>query len=88
MTTKEISLLEDILKAITGLGDEVKAVAREVEALNRRMAALEPEQAWYWSAEWQAWEQEADENLAAGDYEEFETVDEFVASLSPTGYEA
>lgn len=39
------------------------------------------DQAWYWSPAWQAQEREADQERAAGDYEEFETVDDFVNSL-------
>jgi hypothetical protein len=38
-------------------------------------------QSWYWSAEWQAMEKEADENLKNGEYEDFDTIDDFIASL-------
>ena len=38
-------------------------------------------QAWFWTEEWQAGERAVDEYLAAGDTEEFSTMDEFLASL-------
>lgn len=39
------------------------------------------DQAWYWSAWWRAMEIEADKNLEEGDYEDFENLDDFIASL-------
>lgn len=39
------------------------------------------EDAWYWTPEWQAWEQEADEDLQVGRYEVFDSMDDFIASL-------
>lgn len=43
----------------------------------------DPEQAWFWSDEWQAKEREADEDLARGDYEVFDHFEDFVNSLPP-----
>jgi len=40
-----------------------------------------PDQAWYWTPEWQAQERQAEADLRAGRYEEFATMDEFLASL-------
>jgi hypothetical protein len=40
-----------------------------------------PDQSWFWTDEWQEAEREAEEDLAAGRYDEFYTADEFVASL-------
>ncbi|MHB1654041.1 MAG: hypothetical protein ACYCVD_16435 [Desulfitobacteriaceae bacterium] len=39
------------------------------------------DQAWYWTKEWQAAEQEARENIAAGRYKTFENAEEFVKDL-------
>mgnify|MGYP005846590403 CR=1 FL=1 len=39
------------------------------------------DQAWFWTAEWQAKEREADEDLAAGRYKDFDTMDDFLADL-------
>jgi hypothetical protein len=38
-------------------------------------------QGWFWTAEWQAGEREADADLAAGRVENFESEDAFVTAL-------
>lgn len=42
---------------------------------------IDPEQAWFWTREWQAKEQEADEDLAAGRATTFESDDELLGAL-------
>ncbi|HVX34204.1 MAG TPA: hypothetical protein VHA80_13795 [Solirubrobacterales bacterium] len=42
---------------------------------------IDPEQAWFWTREWQAKEREADEDLAAGRATTFESDDEFLEGL-------
>ncbi len=42
---------------------------------------IDPEQAWFWTREWQAREREADDDLAAGRTTRFESDDEFLAAL-------
>jgi len=44
---------------------------------------IEPvdDEAWYWTPEWQAAEREADEDIAAGRVERFDTPEEILASL-------
>lgn len=39
------------------------------------------EQAWFWTERWQAMEQEAEDDIAAGRTETFETADELLADL-------
>lgn len=39
------------------------------------------DQAWFWTPEWQAMEREADEALARGDYETFDTVEDAIEYL-------
>jgi 8-oxo-dGTP diphosphatase len=41
----------------------------------------DPEQAWFWTPEWQAREREADAEIAAGQIEVFETAEEFLNAL-------
>jgi hypothetical protein len=41
----------------------------------------DPSQAWFWTPEWQAKEREADEDIAAGRSERFESDEEFFAAL-------
>jgi hypothetical protein len=38
-------------------------------------------QEWYWTPEWQAWEAEADAELAAGNYDDFTTMDDLITDL-------
>jgi hypothetical protein len=42
---------------------------------------IDVEQLWFWTAEWQAKEQEVNEDLRQGNYEEFDDLDSFLDSL-------
>lgn len=42
---------------------------------------MDPEQAWYWTTEWQDREAEAEADLATGCYEDFDTVDDMLSSM-------
>lgn len=42
---------------------------------------IDPEQAWFWTREWQAKEREADEDIAAGRGTVYEGDEEFLAAL-------
>lgn len=46
-----------------------------------RTADIDPDQAWFWTPEWQAKEREADEALAAGQFTRYLSTEEFLASL-------
>lgn len=75
--TDKYTLLQNAQQVLWDLSaDELQAVLNFISTLQN-----EDDQAWYWSTEWQAMEQEADRNRAEGDYEEFDTIDDFVASL-------
>jgi hypothetical protein len=41
----------------------------------------DPDQSWFWTPEWQAGERQADEDLQTGNYEDFATMDDLIASL-------
>ena len=45
------------------------------------LAERDPDQAWFWTPEWQAGERLADEDLRTGNYEDFDTMDDLIASL-------
>ena len=45
------------------------------------LVRIDPNQAWFWSEEWQAAERQVDTELASGDYEEFDNIDDLIASL-------
>lgn len=40
-----------------------------------------PDQWWFWTPEWQEGERQVNCELASGQYEEFETMDDFLKSL-------
>jgi hypothetical protein len=42
---------------------------------------IDPDQAWFWTPEWQAKEREADADKAAGRVERFESDEAFMAAL-------
>jgi hypothetical protein len=42
---------------------------------------IDPDQAWFWTREWQAKEREADEDLAAGRGDTYASDDEFLVAL-------
>ncbi|HKZ13220.1 MAG TPA: hypothetical protein VJL81_05180 [Solirubrobacterales bacterium] len=42
---------------------------------------IDPEQAWFWTREWQAKEREADDDIAAGRGATYSSDDEFLAAL-------
>jgi hypothetical protein len=58
---------------------------RLFQELNRQIGLgsrdASDDQAWYWSKQWQRWEQEADEDIAAGRVKKFRSVNELIADL-------
>lgn len=42
---------------------------------------IDPEQAWFWTREWQQREREADKDLATGRVTQFESDEDFLAAL-------
>ncbi len=70
--------------------EEVEAVERdgEIVILTRdgrpvaKVHAIDPDQAWFWTPEWQAKEREVDEEMAAGIPDRvFDSGEEFLAYL-------
>jgi antitoxin PrlF len=63
-------------------GDEIvfEETAPGVWSL-RGMKLIPADQAWFWTPEWQAGEREASEQIARGDYQTFDNMDDFFASL-------
>jgi len=47
-----------------------------------QMRQLFPDQAWFWSEEWQEGEKEADEDLLLGLYQDFDNIEELIVSLN------
>ena len=42
---------------------------------------LKPGQEWFWAEGWQAAEREVDEDLSSGNYETFDTMEDFLKGL-------
>ena len=59
------------LQAIKLLANELEQIAPD-ESEER-----DPDQAWFWTPEWQAKEREADEAIARGDVRTFASFDDF-----------
>jgi hypothetical protein len=57
---------------------EARAVRREAFA---RMRSLNPDQAWFWTEEWQRKEREADAEIAAGQTTFHASTDEFIDAM-------
>ena len=62
-------------------GDPVEVEIVDGGILLRPMKVIDATQAWFWTPEWQAKEREADEDIAAGRVERFESDEEFLAAL-------
>lgn len=62
-------------------GDPLEAELTAEGILLRPQKVIDATQAWFWTAEWQAGEREADADEAAGRGETFESGEEFVKAL-------
>ena len=74
MTRAELHQLVDRLP--DGAVDGAAIMLGEISA-----GRIDPEQAWYWTREWQAKEREADDDRAAGRVTRFETDEDFLRAL-------
>ena len=79
----QLTLPEEIRRALhIGEGDEVEfAVHHDGTVTVRGFISIPTDQAWFFTPEWLAGEQEADEQIAAGHGRTFETADEMFAHL-------
>ncbi|MGD0455965.1 MAG: hypothetical protein ABSB69_20460 [Solirubrobacteraceae bacterium] len=74
MTKAELHELVDRLP--DGAVDGAAMLLGEISA-----GRIDPEQAWFWTQEWQAKEREADEDLAADRVTRYESDEELLAAL-------
>jgi AbrB family looped-hinge helix DNA binding protein len=79
----QLTLPEEIRRALhIGEGDEVEfAVHDDGTVTVRGFISIPTDQAWFFTPEWLAGEQEADEQIAAGHSRSFESADEMFAHL-------
>lgn len=59
----------------------VSQIIREAIDVHLQQQPIKPGQEWFWTAEWQAAEREAEADLAAGRVERFDNDADFLASL-------
>ena len=74
MTKAELHELVDRLPE--GAIDGAAIMLGEISA-----GRIDPEQAWYWTREWQAKEREADDDRAAGRVTRYDTDEDFLTAL-------
>lgn len=49
--------------------------------LTKELVEVSSEQLWFWTEDWQEKERQVEEDLASGDYEDFDTMDDFFADM-------
>jgi antitoxin PrlF len=59
----------------------VEALDAGADGVHVRLRKIDPDQAWFWTPEWQAKEREADEDYAAGRFTRYYSDEEFIAAL-------
>lgn len=74
MTKADLHKLVDELpdNAVEGAGVLLRGIIK---------GPIDPDQAWFWTPEWQAKEEEADADKAAGRVERFDNDEAFLAAL-------
>lgn len=70
-------------KELSAAAKALTAAAKRLESLSRSLQkkAIDPSQAWYWTKEWQEAERKADEDIKAGRYTTYDSVDDLIADL-------
>ena len=56
-------------------------IIREAIEVYLQQQAIKPGQEWFWTEAWQTAEREVEADLAAGRFETFDTMEDFLASL-------
>lgn len=63
-------------------GDTLRVMIENSRVILIPESAIDPDQAWFWTEEWQKGEREADEDIRAGRvYGPFDTVEEMMADM-------
>ena len=78
----QITLPDDVRRAAhLEEGDLLEAEITADGILLRPQKIIDSTQAWFWTAEWQQGEREADADIAAGRVSTFDSGDEMIAAL-------
>ncbi len=59
----------------------VSQIIREAIDAHLQQQPIKPGKEWFWAEKWQAAEREVEADLAAGRFETFDTMEEFLARL-------
>ncbi len=77
--------LPESIKQAAGLSDGdtvyLEALGSGDGVIRVQVRKIDPDQAWFWTKEWQAGEREADEEIKAGQGRVFYSEEDFLASL-------
>ena len=77
-----VSIPADLIPEFEAWGEmTAKLFGRLRRQAGMKPANTPPDQAWFWTDEWQKGEREVDEALANGEYDEFDNVDELIKDL-------
>ena len=66
---------------VTNEHDTASQIMYAIHPITNKRVEINPEQAWFWSPEWLAEEMAVDEELRSGEYEEFDSIEDFIDSL-------
>lgn len=78
----QLTVPEEIRKAAhLEAGDSIDVELTDDGILLRPVKTIDPDQAWFWTPEWQEGERQASADIAAGRVRRFARAEEFFASL-------
>jgi len=78
-----VSLVDRIAamgRLLVSLADDLRA-CRSGALAQRKPKNVPKDQEWYWSKQWQEWERQVDEDIAAGRVKKFGSIDDLIADL-------
>lgn len=79
----QLTIPEEVRKELElEVGDLVEVSVRNGEAVIIPKKLSNKRDAWYWSKEWQEKEREADEDLKAGKYKDFGSIEDLIKDLN------
>jgi AbrB family looped-hinge helix DNA binding protein len=64
-----------------GAGDYFEVGVEGAQVVLKPRKLIDPTQGWYWTPGWQAMESEADQDIAAGRYRDFDTVEDLLQDM-------
>jgi bifunctional DNA-binding transcriptional regulator/antitoxin component of YhaV-PrlF toxin-antitoxin module len=78
---RRVTIPREVLEAAALSEGQLVTVESTPEGVLLRAAERDPDQAWFWTEEWQAKEREADEDIRLGRFDRYPDDASFVASL-------